>query len=135
LAAEEVSGQAEQAEKKRCVEEDAQEPHHRELRERVEQPAAGSLHVLAAEADELGAGVELPQCPQEVRAVQVAAGFAGAEEEGELPAVVHFPNLLCWDGQRLTGSGKRRQGRFWRTSSPPSPPTGARGEMRRINPC
>src|SRR5690348_5051692 len=60
-------------------------------------PAAGLLHALAAKTLALGAGQFALQGADEVGAVQVAAGLAGAEEDargstrhGSLPAAVRW---------------------------------------------
>ena len=62
------------------VGQDAADAHDGQAAQRVEQAASGSRHLVAAKADAFDAGARLPQRPQQVGAVQIAARLAGAEE-------------------------------------------------------
>ena len=74
-------GLFEQPEEDGQVGDDLEEADQRVLAEGVEQPAAGLGHALAAEALAADAGQPLPQGPDQVRPVQVAARLAGADEQ------------------------------------------------------
>src|SRR5262249_30643321 len=63
------------------IEEDAHKPHHGQVDEGVEQPATGSLHLLAPKANALDTRVGLAQSTDQVGSVQGARGFAGADED------------------------------------------------------
>ena len=82
-------GQAEDAPEFRHVDEDAEQADQGHLAQRKRQPAAGRRHAFAAEAVDFQARLALPQSVDEIGAVQIAAGFARADEQSheEHPAV------------------------------------------------
>ena len=74
-------GLEDQPDERHEVQQDVQEPHHRQVDERIEQAGAGLLHVATAEADELGVGNELAERANQVGGVQVAARLTGGDED------------------------------------------------------
>jgi hypothetical protein len=90
---EDAIGQAEDAPELRHVGEDAEKADKGHLAQRESQPAAGGSHALAAEAVDFQTRLPLPQSVDEVRAVQIAAGFAGTDEQShrEHPAFFSEP--------------------------------------------
>src|SRR5436305_2257767 len=71
------------------VEEDAQEPHHRQPAEWIKQVSAGFFHPFAAEADAFEVRPKSPQFADEIGAVQIAARFArGNEDTHRLPCLL-----------------------------------------------
>ena len=81
LVAEVAIGAGKQRQEDVRVGEHAREPHDGELAERIEKLATGGFHAIAAEADAFDAGVEPAKLGDEVGAVHVAGGFAGADED------------------------------------------------------
>jgi hypothetical protein len=62
------------------VREDARKPHHGEAAKRIQQPAARRLHLLAPEANAFDVRISPAQSADEIGSMQIAAGFAGADE-------------------------------------------------------
>jgi hypothetical protein len=81
MVTEKAVGAREQVKENVGVGEDAEKPHDSQLTQRIQQPAAGRFHARAAEADTFQIRTALPHFPDEIRAVQVATRFAGAEKD------------------------------------------------------
>ena len=90
LMAKRAIGLGDQGHELRQHGEDTRQTHHRELRQWEEMPAPRRGHLVAAEADALHIGLKLAQAADEIGAVDVAAGFADAEEDahGDVPVMV-----------------------------------------------
>lgn len=74
-------GPRQQTEEGVDVGQDAGEPHDGQPAKGVQQSAPGLGHAFAAEADAFHGRIERPELPDEIAAVNVAARFAGADED------------------------------------------------------
>ena len=112
--------QAEDAPEFRHVDEDAKNTDEGQIAQRIGQSTAGRSHALAAEAVDFQVRLALPQSVDEVGAVEIAAGFARADEQSheEHPAVgervrmtetaiQHHGRL---PGERRLGQARQRRG-------------------------
>src|SRR5262249_30885743 len=103
LLAEAPVSLAQEPEEQPGIGQHAPDAHDRQAAQRVKEAAARRFHALAAEADAHGPRIALPQPPDQVAAVQIAAGLAGAEEHA------HGASLPShWVGQ-LSRKGPRGQ--------------------------
>ncbi len=74
-------GHAEKAQEARQVSEDAEDADEGEITEGIQQATAGRRHAFAAKAVDRQVGLTPPQGVDEVGPVQIAAGFARADEQ------------------------------------------------------
>ena len=77
LVAKIAIGLEDQPHEREEIQENVQEPHHRQVDERIKQACAGLFHVGSAESRELGVGKELPERANQVGGMQIAAGLTG----------------------------------------------------------
>src|SRR5205085_778009 len=90
LGAEVTIGAGQEIEKDMGIGQDTEEPHHRQAAQWVEEPAAGGLHLLTTIADTFHIGMEPAQLADQVGAVEVAARFAGTDENSHwLPCLIN----------------------------------------------
>src|SRR5262249_7596487 len=101
-----LAGQPQDAPEGRQRGQDRPKADDGQIAQGVDERAAGLRHALAAEADHLGVRPVLAQGADEVGAVQVAAGVAGAHEDA------HGGHPARW-GTGLDSWGKRTA-KWWR---------------------
>ena len=74
-------GHEDQADERQQVEQHVQEPHHRQVDERVEQACPGRRHLGSAEPGELGVGEQLAKRTNQIGGMKIAAGLTGRNED------------------------------------------------------
>ncbi len=112
----EALGHSEDTPEARHVGDDGSQADYGEIAERIQQTTASGGHALAAEAVYLHTGLASPECVNEVGTVQIAAGFARADEQthGEHPAMREGPKraiLAAARRDKLPGKRQWRQDR------------------------